>query len=204
MKSVFPPPSRAMPRADRNGEPKSWCSGLASRNAIADGRTPSLLQRGLRRQIDRRSQRRHRVLRGAARAAVRFPLERPCGLQVVPTRTRPAAIGSTVGRRGRDASRIPVLKTYGFAHAPWTRSIRKPVAGSVLVSVGETAVSAESYDIDYATGIVAFKPGHIPSLVNPSPRVSSSMSRSASTPTSSRSICRGSATAPSRTLPSSR
>jgi len=60
-------------------------------------------------------------------------------------------------------SEFQLLKTYGFSHAPWTRSIRKPVAGSVLVSLSGGVVPAANYDIDHATGIVAFKPGHIPS-----------------------------------------
>jgi uncharacterized protein (TIGR02217 family) len=54
-------------------------------------------------------------------------------------------------------------KTYGSAFAPWTRDIKKPVSGSVVVAVdGVTKTQGSHYTIDDATGIVTFTGGNIP------------------------------------------
>ena len=48
-------------------------------------------------------------------------------------------------------------------HAPWTRSIAKPVAGTVRVAVAGDEVSAGvAFTVDAATGIVQFLPEHVP------------------------------------------
>lgn len=54
-------------------------------------------------------------------------------------------------------------KVYGSAFAPWTRDIKKPVAGTVRVAVSgvEKAVGTD-YAVDPATGVVTFLAGHIP------------------------------------------
>ncbi|MGQ0671668.1 MAG: phage distal tail protein, Rcc01695 family [Hyphomicrobium sp.] len=48
-------------------------------------------------------------------------------------------------------------KIYGSAHAPWTRAVRKPVAGSVLVAVnGVVKTPGTHFSVDAATGLVTF------------------------------------------------
>ncbi len=56
-----------------------------------------------------------------------------------------------------------LTKTYGGAHAPWTRAIRKPVAGTVLVAVGGVSkIEGSDFTVDAATGAVTFAAGHVP------------------------------------------
>lgn len=55
-----------------------------------------------------------------------------------------------------------LVKRYGDAHAPWTRAIKKPVAGSVVVAVDGDEIAPEDFLIDAATGKVLFQPGHVP------------------------------------------
>jgi uncharacterized protein (TIGR02217 family) len=54
---------------------------------------------------------------------------------------------------------------YGSAHAPWTRAILKPVAGSVRVAV-DTVEQSEgaAFTVDTTTGVVTFEPGSIPGV----------------------------------------
>ena len=47
-----------------------------------------------------------------------------------------------------------LVKTYGGAFAPWTRPIRKPVAGTVAVAVNDAA--ATGWSCDPTTGLVTF------------------------------------------------
>lgn len=64
-----------------------------------------------------------------------------------------------------DGTRVAfqLQKTYGGVHAPWTRAITKPVAGSVLVAVdGGAIVEGDAFTVDAATGVVLFLPGHVP------------------------------------------
>ena len=56
-----------------------------------------------------------------------------------------------------------LVKTYGVAHAPWTRSIAKPVAGTVRIGVdGDEASEGDAFTLNAATGFVQFLPGHVP------------------------------------------
>lgn len=55
-----------------------------------------------------------------------------------------------------------LVKRYGDAHAPWTRAIKKPVAGSVVVAVDGDEMAPEDFLVDAATGKVLFQPGHVP------------------------------------------
>jgi uncharacterized protein (TIGR02217 family) len=57
-----------------------------------------------------------------------------------------------------------LAKTYGSAFAPWTREIKKPVSGSVVVAVDGTVESESNYTVDSATGVVTFAGGHVPGL----------------------------------------
>lgn len=56
-----------------------------------------------------------------------------------------------------------LVKVYGSLFAPWTRQIKKPVAGSVRVAVGGSEkAEGTSFTVDAATGLVTFLAGHIP------------------------------------------
>ena len=56
-----------------------------------------------------------------------------------------------------------LVKTYGVAHAPWTRTIAKPVAGTVRIAIdGDEASEGDAFTLNAATGFVQFLPGHVP------------------------------------------
>lgn len=56
-----------------------------------------------------------------------------------------------------------LIKRYGAAHAPWDRTITKPVAGTVRVAVGGVEKLAGSqWTVDTATGLITFLPGAVP------------------------------------------
>jgi uncharacterized protein (TIGR02217 family) len=58
-----------------------------------------------------------------------------------------------------------LVKTYGSLHAPYARTVQKPVGGSVRVAVaGVEAGEGTDFTCDAATGIVTFLPGHVPAL----------------------------------------
>jgi uncharacterized protein (TIGR02217 family) len=48
-----------------------------------------------------------------------------------------------------------LAKTYGSSFSPWTRNIRKPVAGTVRVSIGGVE-QLSGWSVDVTTGIVTF------------------------------------------------
>ena len=69
------------------------------------------------------------------------------------------ALGAGDGVRGA----FQLTKTYGSTYAPYTRTVAKPVPGSVRVAVaGSEVVSGTAFTCDYTTGIVTFLGGHIP------------------------------------------
>jgi uncharacterized protein (TIGR02217 family) len=54
-------------------------------------------------------------------------------------------------------------KTYGAAHAPYVRPIRKPATGSVRVAVaGIEKTQGVAFTCDVTTGVVTFLPSHVP------------------------------------------
>jgi len=56
-----------------------------------------------------------------------------------------------------------LIKRYGSGFAPWDRTIRKPVAGSVRIAVdGIEMAEGTQFSVDTQTGIATFLPGHIP------------------------------------------
>lgn len=63
---------------------------------------------------------------------------------------------------GSNAS-FQLAKTYGSSFAPWTREVKKPVAGSVKIAVaGALKTLGTDYAVDVTTGTVTFLSGHIP------------------------------------------
>jgi uncharacterized protein (TIGR02217 family) len=68
-----------------------------------------------------------------------------------------------IGTGDGTASEFQLQKTYGSAYAPWTREIKKPIAGSVRVAVdGIEQTENTQFVVDPASGIVTFLAGHIP------------------------------------------
>lgn len=57
-----------------------------------------------------------------------------------------------------------LVKTYADAGGQKTRTITKPVAGSVKISLDGVAVPDTDFSCDTTTGIVTFKPGKIPAV----------------------------------------
>lgn len=68
------------------------------------------------------------------------------------------AIGTGDGARAA----FQLVKTYGAAHAPYVRTIAKPVAGTVRVAVNGIEVAPAGFACDLATGIITFAAGQIP------------------------------------------
>jgi uncharacterized protein (TIGR02217 family) len=80
-----------------------------------------------------------------------------------PPEQTPKATDQLIGKGDGTTATFQLVKTYGSVHAPWTREIKKPVAGSVLVAVdGVVQTEGIAFSVDATTGIVTFIPGHIP------------------------------------------
>lgn len=76
----------------------------------------------------------------------------------------PSASDQAIGTGDGVRSSFQLVKSYGAGTSAWTRTIAKPVAGSVVVAVdGTAAEEGTSIVIDPLTGVVTFLPGHIPS-----------------------------------------
>ena len=89
----------------------------------------------------------------------------PMDFKSCPPEGTPTALDQIVGTGDGATAVFQLAKTYGSAFNPWTREIRKPVAGTVLIAVaGATQVPGTDYTVDHTTGIVTFEPGHIPAL----------------------------------------
>ncbi len=75
----------------------------------------------------------------------------------------PTSQDQELGSGDADTAAFQLVKRYGGAHAPYSRPIRKPVAGSVRVAVdGVEMTEGEDFDTDPASGLVLFRPGHVP------------------------------------------
>jgi uncharacterized protein (TIGR02217 family) len=75
----------------------------------------------------------------------------------------PSPLDQLIGTGDGERIAFQLQKTYGGAHAPWSRDIKKPVTGTVRVAVAGVEVDAgEAFSVDAATGIVVFQPGHVP------------------------------------------
>ena len=87
----------------------------------------------------------------------------PSDWKSCPPESTPTALDQQIGTGDGTTATFQLKKIYGGAYNPWSRDIKKPVTGSVLVAVGgSTQVPDTAYTIDYSTGIVTFLAGHIP------------------------------------------
>lgn len=75
----------------------------------------------------------------------------------------PSPLDQIVGAGDGTQAAFQLTKVYGNAFAPWTRDIKKPVAGTVTVAVsGVQKTDGTDYVVDSATGIVTFLAGQVP------------------------------------------
>lgn len=73
----------------------------------------------------------------------------------------------TIGTGDGSNASFQLIKTYGSSYAPWSRDIKKPVMGTVIVGVnGSLQTETIDYTIDHTTGLITFEAGSIPSLGN--------------------------------------
>ncbi|MGL4239807.1 MAG: phage distal tail protein, Rcc01695 family [Beijerinckiaceae bacterium] len=76
-----------------------------------------------------------------------------------PTTATDQAIGTGTGSQAS----FQLVKVYGGSHAPYTRVISKPVAGTVTIAVaGSIKAEGVDFTVDHAIGTVTFLPGKIP------------------------------------------
>jgi uncharacterized protein (TIGR02217 family) len=75
------------------------------------------------------------------------------------------AMDQALGTGNGATATFQLLKRYGALHAPWWRTIRKPVAGTVRVAVdGVEKTEGADWSCDLTTGMVTFAPGAIPGM----------------------------------------
>jgi uncharacterized protein (TIGR02217 family) len=87
----------------------------------------------------------------------------PTDFKSCPPEGTPTALDQPIGTGDGTTAAFQLAKTYGSAFNPWTRTIAKPVLGTVLIAVaGVVQTPVTAYTVDHTTGLVAFEPGHIP------------------------------------------
>jgi uncharacterized protein (TIGR02217 family) len=75
----------------------------------------------------------------------------------------PTATDQRIGTGDGTTAKFQLTKTYGTQFAPWSRTISKPVANTVLIAVdGIAQPTASNITIDHTTGQITFLAGHIP------------------------------------------
>jgi uncharacterized protein (TIGR02217 family) len=75
----------------------------------------------------------------------------------------PAPLDQQIGVGDGAMTTFQLIKTYGGAHAPWVRTIKKPVAGTVRIAVaGIEQTESVDFTVSATTGVVTFEPGHVP------------------------------------------
>lgn len=67
----------------------------------------------------------------------------------------PSATDQIIGTGDGMTASFLLRKTYGGVHAPWSREIRKPVEGSVIVAV-DGVPQSEGFAVDAASGEMMF------------------------------------------------
>jgi len=76
----------------------------------------------------------------------------------------PQATDQAIGTGDGAQDDFQLVKAYGGVFSAWSREIAKPVRGTVRVAVaGTLKTEGTHYTVDYATGIVTFDAGSIPS-----------------------------------------
>jgi uncharacterized protein (TIGR02217 family) len=82
-----------------------------------------------------------------------------------PPAKTPTALDQAIGTGDGTTSSFQLVKTYGSLHAPWTRTISKPVTGTILVAVaGVPQPAGVAFLADPASGRITFQEGHVPAV----------------------------------------
>lgn len=77
----------------------------------------------------------------------------------------PAADDQLLGTGDGTQTEFQLVKLYGGSFSPWTRTITKPVLGTVKVAVeGVEQIEGADYFADHTTGLIAFEPDSTPGL----------------------------------------
>lgn len=71
-------------------------------------------------------------------------------------RQTPARNDQTLGTGNGTNTAFQLVKAYTSGPTTWTRTINKPVNGTVLVEVNGSLVSGANYSVNYETGVITF------------------------------------------------
>src|SRR5690606_10859693 len=75
----------------------------------------------------------------------------------------PASTDQLIGTGDGATAKFQLRKTYGGAHAPWPREIKKPAEGSIIVAVdGASPTAGVDFSTSITRGNIAFVPARIP------------------------------------------
>ena len=86
----------------------------------------------------------------------------------VPPQSAISAADQSIGTGDGVTAAYQLVKAYGSGGVTWTRTIAKPVAGTVMVSVnGVPRVAGTHFNVSATTGVVTFTPGNIPAAGHP-------------------------------------
>jgi uncharacterized protein (TIGR02217 family) len=89
----------------------------------------------------------------------------PMDFKSCPPEATPTALDQLIGTGDGATAILQLAKTYGSTFNPWTRTITKPVAGTVLIAVaGLAQTPGTDYAVDHTTGIVTFEHSRIPGV----------------------------------------
>jgi uncharacterized protein (TIGR02217 family) len=73
------------------------------------------------------------------------------------------ALDQSIGTGTGTLTTFQLKKVYGSTFAPWSRDIKKPVAGTLKIAVaGAEKAEGDDFAVDPTTGIVTFLADHIP------------------------------------------
>jgi uncharacterized protein (TIGR02217 family) len=82
-----------------------------------------------------------------------------------PPMRAPLNSDQAIGTGNASTAIFQLVKTYGTTYAPYTRTVRKPVAGSVRIAVaGVAKTEGAQFTVDHALGAVTFLAGNIPAI----------------------------------------
>ncbi len=80
-----------------------------------------------------------------------------------PPQTAPTATDQVLGTGNGTTAAFQLVKAYTSGGVTWSRTINKPVSGTVLVSVnGVSRVLGTHFTVNTATGVITFTPGNTP------------------------------------------
>ncbi|MYZ50340.1 DUF2460 domain-containing protein [Propylenella binzhouense] len=83
--------------------------------------------------------------------------------QSAPPGKAPGPLDQTIGTGDGATAAFQLAKSYGSGFAPYSRAIRKPVAGTVRVAVaGVEQSEGTAFTADPTSGVLTFLPGAIP------------------------------------------